>query len=193
MKTRINLLPAYDIRRQVLRRRLVQWSSLISAVLLAGWAWQWFELREHRSLAQQLEVLEREHAPTQRMVRQLIEMRGQLEQLQHQESVARELEYQRGALTLLGVISQTARDARGRVRLLKLELTNFQHMDPSGTAGDIGAALLLSGVSLDNPAVGELLEGLQDSGIFRRVELLALTERQEANTSLRDYQVRCDF
>ena len=37
---------------------------------------------------------------------------------------------------------------------------------------------MLAGVSLDNPAVAELLDGLQDSGIFSRVELLTLKERE---------------
>jgi hypothetical protein len=41
--------------------------------------------------------------------------------------------------------------------------------------------------------VGELLDGLQDSGIFSRVELLTLKERQDADASLRDYEIRCEF
>ena len=52
---------------------------------------------------------------------------------------------------------------------------------------------MLAGVSLDNPAVAELLDGLQDSGIFSRVELLTLKEREDSDVSLRDYEVRCEF
>jgi hypothetical protein len=195
MKTRINLLPTSYRREQILRRRLVQWSSLVCAVLVSGWAWHWYEMRENRTLAQQLEVLEREHAPTQRMIQQLVDMRAKLEQLEQQEAVARELERQRGALTLLGVVSQTAQQTGGRLRLTKLELTNFQHLGAGGdvAAAGAGAGLVLGGASLDNPAVGELLDGLQDSGIFSRVELLTLKERQDADASLRDYEIRCEF
>jgi hypothetical protein len=195
MKTRINLLPASCLRQQVLRRRAVQWSSLMSVVLVSGWAWHWYEMREDRTLAQQLEVLEREHAPTQRMIRQLVDMRAKLEQLQQHEAVARELERQRGALTLLGVVSETARQTGGRLRLTKFELTDFQHLGAASNSAAVGggAELSLSGVSLDNPAVGELLDRLQDSGIFSRVELLALKERPGVNASLRDYEVRCEF
>jgi len=195
MKTRINLLPVLYLRQQVVRRRAVQWSSFMCVVLVSGWAWHWYETREDRTLAQQLEVLEREHAPTQRMIQQLVDMRAKLEQLQQQEAVARELEHQRGALTLLGVVSETARQTGGRLRLTKLELTDFQHVGPASNPAGVtgGAGLMLSGVSLDNPAVVELLDGLQDSGIFSRVELLAAKERQEAEVSLRDYEVRCEF
>ena len=50
---------------------------------------------------------------------------------------------------------------------------------------------MLSGVSLDNQPVADLLDGLQHSGIFSRVELLKLKERE--GMSLRDYEVRCEF
>jgi hypothetical protein len=51
-------------------------------------------------------------------------------------------------------------------------------------------------VSLDNPAVGELLDRLQrlqKLGVFRRVELVTLTERESKEAALRDYEVRCEF
>jgi hypothetical protein len=164
-------------------------------VLSSGWAWHWYELREGRALAQQLEVMEREHAPTQRLLQQLVNMRASLEKLERQETVAAELERQRSTLALLGVVSQTAQRAGGRLRLTKLELTNFQSAKSVGdtATGEADGGLLLGGVSLDNPSVGELLDGLQDSGIFSRVELLILKEREEGDSSLRDYEVRCEF
>ena len=65
MRTAINLLPQSFRRQQILRKRLVQWASIISAVLVTGWGWHWYEMREDRQLAQQLETLSREHGPTQ--------------------------------------------------------------------------------------------------------------------------------
>jgi hypothetical protein len=198
MKTAINLLPPAYRRKLFARRRAVQWSSLVCTVLVFGWAWHWYELSEGRALAQQLEVLEREHAPTQRLLQQLVEMRAKLEQLQQQEVVAGELERQRNALTLLGVVSATAKKTDGRLRLTKLDLTDFQSAGLAGDAAPAAAAagssgMTLGGASLDNASVGELLEGLQDSGIFSRVELLVLKEREEGEASLRDYEIRCEF
>jgi hypothetical protein len=48
-------------------------------------------------------------------------------------------------------------------------------------------------VSLDSPAVFELLDGLQNSGIFSRVVLNVLTEREGRELALRDYEVSCEF
>ncbi|MEX2309475.1 MAG: PilN domain-containing protein [Pirellulales bacterium] len=197
MKTSINLLPASYRRQLMLRRRAVQWSCAICVVLLSSWVWMWSEQREGLAIAQELEVLEREHVPTQRMLQEVVDMRGKLEQLQQHEAIARELEQGRSALTLLGVISRTAQQTGGRLRVTKLELTDFQNAThvggPASTTVVPASGLLLSGVSLDNPAVLELLDGLQDAGIFRRVELGESKERQDAEASLRDYQIRCEF
>lgn len=196
MRTTINILPASYRRQQVLRNRCVQWTTIIAVVLVTGSGWHWIEMREHTQLSQQLDVLSREHAPTQTMLKQVVEMRRQLKELQEQETVAKELETQRNALTLLGVISDTAQKTKGRLRVTKLELNNFQNAgkaEKSGGASPPPGGLFLSGVSLDNPAVAELLDGLQHSGIFSHVELLKLKERDDKSLSLRDYEVRCEF
>jgi hypothetical protein len=174
---------------------MIQWTSIISAVLATGWGWHWYEMGEDRKLSQQLETLLHEHAPTQTMLKQLVEMRQQLIELQQQEAVAKELDCQRNALTLLGVVSDTARKTQGRLRVMKFELNNFQagQINTANVTATKPPGLVLGGVSLDNPAVAELLDGLQKSGIFSRVELLTLKEREDKDVSLRDYEVRCEF
>ena len=196
MRIDINLLPLSIRRQQLTRRRAVQWSKVLCIVLLVGCLSHWYKLREHEALRQRLEVLSREHEPTRTMMRQLVKMRQDLTELQQQELIARELERQRNALALLGVISQTAQKTKGRLQVTTLKLTNFQsssNVDGRSGPASEPAGLLLAGVSLDNPAVAELLDGLQDSGIFSRVELLTLTERTDGDVSLRDYELRCEF
>src|SRR5690349_160316 len=114
MRTMVNILPVSYRRQQILRSRLLQWGSMIVLVLVGGWVWQW------------LDVLSREHAPTQTMLKQVVDMRRQLKELEQQEAVAKELETQRNALTLLGVISETAQKTGGRLRVTRLELKDFQ-------------------------------------------------------------------
>jgi hypothetical protein len=199
MRTAVNLLPRSFRIQQIFRRRVIQWASIISAVLVTAWGWHWHEMREERQLARQLDTLRREHAPTQRMLKQLVEMRQQLVDLQNQETVAKELDCQRNALTLLAVISDSAQKTKGRLRVTKLELTNFQGAQSTGavpagtTPGAKPPGMLLSGVSLDNPAVAELIDGLDNSGVFSRVELTTLKEREDKDASLRDYEARCEF
>lgn len=196
MKNMINLLPVSFLRQQIVRKRATQWCAIISTVLTIGWGWHLFEHREQIGLFQQLESLQREHRPAKTMLKQLVEMRQQLDELQQQELVARELEHHRDALTLLGVISNTTQATKGRVRVTKVQLTNFQNLRTT-SFGDERAktddGLVLTGVSLDNPAVAELVDGLSDSGVFSRVELVLSKERPNSEVSLRDYEVRCEF
>ena len=113
MRTMINILPATYRRQQIARKRAVQWTSIMAVVLGTGWCWHWVEMREQVRLTQQLEVLSREHEPTQTMLKQVVDMRRQLKELQEQEGVAKVLETQRNALTLLGVISKTTQQTQG--------------------------------------------------------------------------------
>jgi hypothetical protein len=198
MKNMINLLPMAFRRQQIVRLRIIQWSAILCAVVVVGWTWTWIEERSAVALSQQLESLLREHAPSKTMLRQLVDMRQQLEKLKQEEAIAMELEYQRNALALLGVVSETAAATDGRLRVTKFELTGFQNVSSqAGREGQNGApdGLLLRGVSLDNAAVVELLDGLQDSGVFSHVELLVSKERegQGDQAALRDYEVRCQF
>lgn len=193
MRTAINLLPQSFRRQQVLRKRVLQWLSIISAVLVTGWGWHWYEMQEGRQLAQRLETLSLEHAPTKAMLKELVQMRTQLNELQQQEAVAKELDCQRNALTLLAVISESAHKTKGRLRVTKFEINNFQTAQSAGDGAAKAAGLTVNGVSLDNPAVAELLDGLQKTGVFRRVELSMLKEREDKEAALRDYEVRCEF
>jgi Tfp pilus assembly protein PilN len=194
MRTMVNLLPMSIRRRQMARKRIMQWMVVASCVMLAGWVLHLFELREQTALAQQLEVLQREHQPTQTMLKQLVKMRQRLELLREQEAIARELEMQRNPLTVLGAVSKTAGSTKGRLRLTELELTDFQGASAAGSSSaSTASSLALTGEALDNPAVAELLDGLQDSGLFGRVELLMMKEREDGQRALRDYQVRCAF
>jgi hypothetical protein len=191
----INLLPVAYRRQQIVRRRLIQWTSVVCAVVSLGWGWHWIERREQLKLTQQLESTEREHAPTKTMLKQLVDMRKRLDELQQQERVARELEYQRNALALLGVISQTAQASQGRVRVTSLDVTGFQNMRASKPAEGQSVApdgVVVRGVSLDNPAVADMLGGLQDSGMFSRVEVV-MKEHSEGDVSLRNYELRCEY
>ena len=100
------------------------------------------------------------------MLKQLVDMRKKLVDLEQQERIARELEHQRNALTLLGVVSQTAQKTKGRLRVTNLELTDFQSQPAIGAAGCAGGAARRAasgGRIARQPAVAELVDGLEQS------------------------------
>jgi hypothetical protein len=164
-------------------------------VLAGGFGWHWLEMREQTKLTHELDALAREHAPTQTMLKQVVDMRQQLKELQQQEVVANELETQRNALTLLGVVSSAAKKTGGRLRVTKMELTNFQNASkgPAPGAGPLPGGMLLSGVSLDNQIVTDLSASLKDAGIFSHVDLVKLKQQEANHSPLHDFEIRCDF
>ena len=165
-------------------------------VLLTIWIAGWAKLREYHSLSQKLEILTREHRPSHAMLQELVSMRDALAGLRHQETVANELEQQRHLLTLLGVVSQTARQSNGKLRVTTLKLIDFQGSSTTGRGVAVGSessSLVLSGESLDNPSVAELLDGLQESRLFAQVKLISLKEREYNGVAFQDYELRCEF
>jgi hypothetical protein len=130
------------------------------------------------------------------MLRQLVDMRHELAELQQLEQVATELEHQRPALFLLGLLSEIGEQTGGKLRITKLELTGLQQFDPANrndTAGAGGSGVLISGVSLDNQSVAKLQSGLWESAFFSEVELVKSTESGEEGRLMREYQLRCQF
>ncbi len=196
MKTSINLLPPALRRKQMARRRVIQWSAVVSLVLLTIWIAGWIKLSEHRALSQMLELLTREHRPNHAMLEELETMRNTLQGLDHQEVVATELEQRRYILTLLGVISRSAEQSDGKLRVTNLRLSDFQG---SGSrvgrtaVGDSSSSLILSGQSLDSPSVAELIDRLNESKLFANVELIWLKERRTGGIAYQDYEVRCEL
>jgi hypothetical protein len=199
MKTALNLLPASFQRQLLLRRRVLQWGIVLGICLVAASAVRWNDVREHQALAQRLDLLEREHQPTRRMLQELVNMRRELDQLQQLEKTAQELEYQRPALALLGVLSQVGEATGGRLRITKLELAGFQGNDAAGgrdAGGKLHSGVLLAGVSLDNQSIAKLESGLLDSEFFSQVELVKsseLTGAGEDGSTMREYELRCEL
>jgi hypothetical protein len=195
MKTAINLLPASLQRQLVIRRRMVQWGAILGLALFLGGVVRWNDVRENEAIAQQLELLSLEHQPTQLMLRQLVDMRRELEDLQQLEHIAQELEYQRPSLSLLGFLSDIGEKTGGKLRITKLELTGLQQSIAGGKAqaASEGIGVTLTGVSLDNPSVAKLVTGLDESGFFARTYLVKSKELGEEGGSLREYEVKCEF
>lgn len=201
MKTAINLLPPRYRRERMLRRRGLQWSILLCGVLATVWGARWYKLREYESLSQSLEAVAREGRPAQMMLREIMEMRQQIERLQHHEVVARELDRQRQVLALLGLVGRAAGASDGRLRLMNLQAVDLQatHVaiehgnSRSGAEEAKPGAITLSGVSLDSPTVAEFHDALLKSGLFSDVKLIKSNERKESGLAMYDYEVRCEL
>ena len=180
----------------MLRRRAVQWTTLVCVVLLAAWAARWFKSREYYALSQQFEAVAREGRPAQTMLKEITHMRKQLRQLQQHEIIAKKIEQQRYVMTLLGLVSQAARQSSGMLRVTQFEALDLQ-IDPAAHPRKSNdsqfGAMTIVGESLDSPTVAELHDALVRSDLFADVRLIKSNERDEKGLPIYDYEVRCEF
>ena len=110
-------------------------------------------------------------------------------------------------LSLLGVVSQSARRCEGRlvVQHLTFERKDKQHTegnrppqpgDPKRLVPDRqdswGCATIL-GDAMDNVAVATFVVGLRDSGLFRKVELKSCLRSPTAGREIRSYLLECEI
>ena len=196
MKTALNLLPMKYRRERLARRRAIQWSLVLVAVLGTIGAARWFRLHEYRALDRQLAAVSREDSPTQAMLREITSMREQIAQLQQHQTIATELEQQRQVLALLAVVSQAARQSQGKLRVTDCRVVDLQAMEVAQYRGDNTSqqgTVTLVGVSLDSPAVAEFEDSLVRSGLFADVKLIKSNEHTQVGTQLYDYEVRCEL
>jgi hypothetical protein len=196
MKTALNLLPFAYRRQWLLRRRAIQWSTLLAVTLSAIFVVRWYKGHEQHTLARQLDAITRAGGPTQTMLREITRMRTQIERLQHHQTMAQELEQQRQVLALLGVIGEAAERTEGRLRVLDCHVVDLQATEVAENMADSAqrpGTVTLAGVALDSPAVAEFHDGLVRSGLFADVKLIKSNERTGMGPELYDYEVRCEL
>lgn len=196
MKAAINLLPVVYRRQRLVRRRAIQWTVVLAAVLATIGVASWFKDHEYRLLERQLAAVDRESQPAQAMLGEVATMRKQIERLQQHQSIAQELEQQRQVLALLGAISEAARATEGRLRVVDcrvvdLQATEVAESQPANLVHP-GTVTLL-GVALDSPTVAEFNDGLMRSGLFADVKLIKSNERAAMGPEMFDYEVRCEL
>lgn len=208
MKRFVNLLPWNYRRRQLVRRRLMQWGAVGAAVLLAGAGWLGAGLVQRAEVQQLVADLETEYAPVAELTAQLTQGRMELRRWEDRRKAAAALEETRPALTLLGLVSRCARACEGRLRIDQLSLqprppspaaeprrpaspgrTAPQPPRPSGPS----ATVTIKGQALDNLAVARFVANLRETRAFQRVELKSTAEQPGGQGRLRSYLVECTY
>lgn len=209
MKSSLNLLPFEYRVRELVRRRLLQWSLVWVACAVTAFGVWWLKQSRCRAAGQALEAAERSYLPLERLIRESETMRTELEQLHAKGTVLGRLLDERPVLTLIGLTSQSARQCNGRlvVRNMLFERreepldiddrkAKTRQNDKSESATEkteTWALVTLKGEAADNVAVAQFVVSLRDSGLFRRVELKSSVGKSSADEKLRSYLVVCDI
>ena len=220
MKNSLNLLPLEHRVRETARRRLLQWCLVWAlCAVAAGGAW-WLKQGRCRAVRQQLQVAQRDYAPLEKTIRESDEIGKELDRLRAKGSILGKLLDEKPPLTLIGVVSNSARTCNGRLVVQSLsfrrherppevdapDLKNHQasRMNP-GAAGqkeppepaadttEPWGSVTLEGQATDNVAVATFVVNLRESGLFRRVELKSSVGKSSADEQVCTYLLECDI
>lgn len=199
MKNRLNLMPWQCRKSQLMRLRLAQWflpwavaGGLVLAACVAKWE-QW-QLRRDR-----VQRLEREYVPTDALLTEIKAFGDRLEEFRSREAVLAQLDSPRPALTLLGLVSRSARECQGRLRVEHVSLHVEGDAAKPGNAGSSGAApgrttaVTIKGDATDNLAVARFVLALRETKAFDRVELKSTQEQPADRRQTRSYLVECVY
>jgi hypothetical protein len=203
----MNLLP-YAFRRRLLVRKLLgRWGLVWTVCGLVGGAvcgWAWSDLRSAQA---ELAGIEETTRPVREMAEENRRFIAQIEEISGRESVLNELGGIAQPVSLLALISQSARFADERLQIQRMNVAQVVREPESGSGqkpgpqkgkpspGDAAPRktleLTLSGVARDDVAVSRFVSALRDQGVFETVELRSSVGVRWAHGEGRRYDVVC--
>lgn len=193
----VNLMPQPLVWQALLRIRARQWAlawCAAGALAVGLGAWKYLEASDKElqlaaveSRCQSLRVVESE----------LQELGQELVHLKRQAAALAAIQPEQRTLSVLGIVSQSAKRAEGRLQLQRLSMRVADQPTSSNGAPAAQAAGLsaldLHGAALDDGAVARFVEALRSAAVFVRVELKSSSELLSAGGTGRQFQVECRF
>jgi len=199
MKNCLNLMPWRCRKAQLVRLRLGQWclpwavaGGLVVAAGLVKWD-QW------RSSGDRVERLQRACGPSDALLAEIKTFGNRVEALKAREAALAQLEYPRPALTFLGLVSRSAKECEGRLRVEHLSLHSDGDAGAVPSRGSTRAgpgrvtSVTVKGIATDNLAVARFVLALRQTKAFDRVELKSSQEQPADRRRTRSYQVECTY
>lgn len=187
----LNMMPMKYRREQIIRQRLKQWSVVWGIALSAAVACAWQQTVDCGKMAAHLEVLEARHLRVEDSQSALEAVRDELRDLEQREAILLQLSQRRPMLSLLGVISQAARQCDGNVSVNNI-CWNVLGNDARTAGLDPSQPLLtLHGIGLNNIWVSSFAETLSNSEIMRDVELKFSEQTVINGKTAHDYHLVC--
>lgn len=203
--THVNLLPMRWRSRQMLGRWLALWAPIWVACLAVCSAMCVTIYSERNECTSELNIARHTCGPLLALQSSSARHRRQLKKLKEQLALIAQLEDKTPVYSLLGLLSQSAKECSGRIRVDRLSFSQTRPapkavgpMPPApGKPGEapepdgVKHLLQLSGVAQDNLAISQLVSSLRDSRLFDRVDLKSASGA--GSGALRSYSIECAF
>lgn len=193
MKRDVNLLPQSYSRRQTARVWLVQWGAawLAFALLIGGvYGVRQRDLNRQRTW---LVALESDYAPLRKRAMEVAATKIRIEELTRHESLALTLADEQPMLTLVGVLSQAARQCDGEVSIQYLQLVPAPVQGGRSEGHSPAKLLSIKGVGVNNLAVARFVASLRDCQVFDAVGLTSAGGSTQKGDPSCVYHLECTF
>ena len=187
----LNLLPTQYRRRQIVLKRVWQWSVVWGVALVLALTLGWFRAADCRKLSRDLELLEAKFSRVKNTQQELRAAQKELQQLEQREALVLELSQRRPMLSLLGILSKAAQQCDGTVSIRHITWETESGNTRGAAAGEPQPLLTLQGVGLNNLWVAQFASALRKNDVLREVQLKS-TEQQIVNDKVaHGYQLEC--
>ena len=207
----VNLLPSSFVRRRLICKRLRQWGVAFSIIgiallicnanLLGRW-WRGFdELQESQATADPIRQLQQSWMKKAKEKSALEQKINQLRMVVSQDHT----------ISLLGIVANGVQVADGAVQIQEMQVlvsgkpidsvTGIRDLQRSAIPKTISTAevkslrnecqLNLRGIAIGSESISTLMQSLQDSSVFSKIELRSTQERLVSDRTVQEFQLEC--
>lgn len=193
MKSHLNLLPYDYLRRELLRRRLVQWAVVCSVTLVLVLITGWMQRVNDAVMANHLESLRAEYEPVRQLEVEAASLQRQLDEIKSREAITLNLAINRPVLTLLGVVSTAAKQGDGHVAVGTLAVVETAARDKHSQADAPTNTVSLDGIADDDVAIARFAAALRTGQVFRTVSLKNTGDHEISAVKVRSFSIECAY
>jgi len=203
MKNYLNLLPIEVRRRQLIRSRVGQSCAITGLTIIAISVVLWFKHDSLDSLRQEAAQLDRQCEPLRHTTLENARIKQRLQELTGRQSLLSEIKATQKTLSLIGIVSRSARRGGGRVQVCQFSVKQTRpvvNISPAASVEEVNGEnhtqrprmkLTLCGVAEDDLAVAQFVVSLREDGVFDVVELKSSVEGGARQQMFREYQIEC--
>lgn len=208
----VNLLPTSFVWQQLLRNRLRQWTLAIAvlpivfivsnASLFAQW---WSDLRKHQEMQLAAEPARMLQDRRVEIAKASVTLKQKIENLQALTKMDR-------STSILGIVASSVESTDKKVQIQNLQVSVLPKVtdskptktppasqeSPSRSYGSNAIAvseneitLTLKGIAMESESISKLVEAIQQSNAFPKIELRSTQERVVLDRSIQDFELEC--
>ncbi len=208
----VNLLPSSFVWQQLLRNRLRQWTLAFAvlpivfivsnASLFAQW---WSDLREHQEMQLAAEPARKLQESRVEIAKATIALKQKIENLQALTKIDR-------STSILGIVASSVESTDKKVQIQHLQVSvqpKMMEAKPTKTPANSSEnsarpygvnaiavpenqiTLTLKGIAIESESISKLVDAIQQSNAFPKIELRSTQERVVLDRAIQDFELEC--